>query len=910
MAVIEYIESPLGRLKYYNILSIEEYGLSKLEKIPYSIRILLENVLRQADGDLDNEYVKIVAGWDGSQSDREVPFTPARVLLQDFTGVPAVVDLAAMRDALYRLGGDPDVVNPMIPTDLVIDHSIQVDYFGTKLSIYKNIEIEYARNKERYSLLKWAQNAFNNFRVVPPGHGIIHQVNLEYLARLVFLDESKDGYLAYPDSLLGTDSHTTMINGLGVFGWGVGGIEAEAVMLGQPYYILVPEVIGVEIIGELPEGATSTDLVLTLTELLRRKGVVGKFIEFYGPGLSQLDIPDRATIANMSPEYGATMGYFPVDELTINYLYATGRDPKHIKAAMLYLKSNNLFYNPEDIPKYTETIKFDLSNVEPSISGPTHPEDRIPLRYAKEVFLKKLKQYLESKSSTHPAAKNDIYTWEGEGGAVHNEDKDVSIDIDGEKYKLRDGAVVIAAITSCTNTSNPSVMIGAGLLAKKAVEYGLKIKPYIKTVLAPGSLVVTEYLKESGLLPYLEALGFHIVGYGCTVCIGNTGPLLPQVANAIKKHRLYTVAVLSGNRNFEGRIHSLVKANYLASPMLVIAYGLAGRMDIDLYNEPLSYDPNNEPVYLKDIWPSKNEINKLLKNSISPELFKMKYKDVYLGDERWRSLESPIGKRYAWDDNSTYIREPPFFKNISLEPAKPGDIENARVLMLLGDRVTTDHISPAGAIPIDSPAGQYLINRGIKPLEFNTYGSRRGNHEVMVRGTFSNIRIRNMMVPDKEGGWTIYIPSGEVMTVYDAAMKYMEEKTPLIVLAGHQYGAGSSRDWAAKGTSLLGIKAVIAKSFERIHRSNLVGMGVLPLQFMEGEGWRELGLNGEESFRIKGISEGLYPRKILDVTARKDDGEEISFKVVARLDTPMDVEYYIHGGILQYVLRSFLSKRR
>lgn len=905
------LKTDFGEVAYYSLRKLEEEGIADITRLPYSIRILVENVLRHLDGKIFREEDLIaIAKWKREPSDiKEIPFMPSRVILQDFTGVPAVVDLAAMRSAIYRLGGNPKKVNPIIPSDLIIDHSVQVDFYGTSYAFYKNIEREYERNRERYALLKWAQNAFANFRVIPPGKGIIHQVNLEYLAKVVHVIENNGELIGFPDTVLGTDSHTTMINGLGVLGWGVGGIEAEAVMLGQPYYMPIPEVIGVKLIGEIPEGATATDLVLTITEMLRKKGVVGKFVEYFGPGLKNLSIPDRATIANMAPEYGATIGYFPIDEATLQYLLGTGRDPKHVKFVKRYAEAQKLFWS-ENLPEpmYTDVIEFDMSIVEPSISGPSHPEDRVPLRVAKREFLKHLKEYIGGKrGSLHHAG---ISKWENEGGKVITEEGagEVIVEYNGEKFSLTHGSIVIAAITSCTNTSNPSVMIGAGLLAKKAVERGLRVKPYVKTSLAPGSIVVTEYLRNSGLLPYLEALGFHLVGHGCTTCIGNSGPLPKPIADAIVKHGLYTVAILSGNRNFAGRIHPLVRANYLASPMLVVAYAIAGRMNIDLLNEPLSYDPNGNPVYLKDIWPSQKEIKEVLESALKPELYKEKYSKIFEGDQQWKELPAPKGDLYEWDPNSTYIKEPPFFKNMPLEPPQLEDIKGARVLALLGDRITTDHISPAGAIPPNSPAGKYLIEKGVEPKDFNTYGSRRGNHEVMVRGTFSNIRLRNLLVPDVEGGWTLHFPSGRRLTIYDAAIKYMEENIPLIVIGGKQYGAGSSRDWAAKGTLLLGVKAVIAEDFERIHRSNLIGMGVLPLQFKEGENWRTLGLTGKEVFEIKGISEGLYPRKELTVIAKKEDGTEIGFKVIARLDTPIEVEYYKNGGILQTVLRKFIKE--
>jgi len=908
------------KITVYRLDRFEEVGVKGVSRLPFTIKILLENILRNIDNKAITEDDAIaIAKWPSTIGTREIPFLPARVILQDFTGVPAVVDLAAMRSAMKSLGGDPRKVNPIIPVDLVIDHSNQVDYYGTSYAFTFNLEKEFERNSERYIFLKWAQKAFNNFRVVPPGRGIIHQVNLEYLATVVQLREQSNELIAFPDTVLGTDSHTTMIDGIGVLGWGVGGIEAEAVMLGQPYYMLIPEVIGVKLTGELPEGVTATDLVLTVTELLRKKGVVGKFVEFYGPGVSKLSAPDRATISNMSPEYGATAGFFPIDETTLQYLRITGRDESLIKLVEWYAKLQGIF-RTDDMPDpiYNEVIELDMSTIEPSIAGPKNPEDRIPLYKAKEAFLATLMEYLKGKKAMNggtPRIKTGSSL--SEGGPVNNNEKTnvmtetalypVRIQMGDQESTLFNGSIVIAAITSCTNTSNPSVLIGAGLLAKKAIERGLRTKPYVKTSLAPGSRVVTEYLEALGLLPYLEALGFHVVGYGCTTCIGNSGPLPPPVAKAISDYDLFTVAILSGNRNFEGRIHPLVKAAYLASPMLVVAYALAGRMDIDLTKEPIGYDPNGNPVYLKDIWPSQKEIKEAIEKSINPKMFKEKYADVFKGEEKWENLPVPEGELYSWDPKSTYIQEPPFFKDISPEPPELSDIKGAHVLALLGDRITTDHISPAGSIPKDSPAGRYLIEHGVDPIDFNTYGARRGNHEVMIRGTFANIRLKNLLLPGVEGGWTIHIPTGEKMTIYDAAMRYMKEGIPLIVIAGKQYGAGSSRDWAAKGTYLLGVKAVIAESFERIHRSNLIGMGVLPLQFKEGQSWKSLGLTGFETYDIEGISEGLKPKKELTVTARKKNGDVIRFNVIARLDTEIEIEYYRHGGIMQYVLRKMLK---
>lgn len=907
-------ESPLGKVYFYSLTELEKRGLVALERLPYAIRVLLENALRNlGNGFVGEEDLKAVVNWGEHSDTNEIAFFPARVILQDFTGVPAVVDLAAMRSAVKRLGGDPTLVNPQIPVDLVIDHSVQVDYFGTIYSFSLNVEKEFERNKERYILLKWAQSAFKDFRVVPPGKGIIHQVNLEYLAKVVQTKPFNDGLIAYPDSLLGTDSHTTMINGLGVFGWGVGGIEAEAVMLGQPYYMILPEVIGVRLVGKLPEGATATDLVLTVTEMLRKRGVVGKFVEFFGPGIKALALPDRATIANMAPEYGATMGFFPVDEETLNYLMFTGRNPEHIGLIEKYLKEQNLFYDGGIQPGYTDILELDMEQVEPSIAGPRRPQDRIPLKKAAEVFKKTLVEFFKKSPEFH----QDHHRWEEEGGIPHESAETlrkklsgIAIIEKGEQSYVDHGSVVIAAITSCTNTSNPSVMIGAGILAKKAVERGLMTPSHVKTSLAPGSRVVVEYLQRAGLMPYLEALGFHLVGFGCTTCIGNSGPLPPAVEKAILENDLVVVSVLSGNRNFEARIHNLVKANYLASPVLVVAYALAGRIDIDLLNEPIGFDPNQNPVYLRDIWPTHREIKDALSRALSPDLFKAKYSNIFEGDENWQTLDIPKGQIYEWDPNSTYIQEPPFFINLTLDIPETRNIKGARVLALLGDSITTDHISPAGSIPRESPAGKYLIARNVKPMEFNTFGSRRGNHEVMIRGTFGNVRLRNRLVPDKEGGWTVYFPTKEVMTIYDAAVRYQKDKTPLIVIAGKEYGTGSSRDWAAKGTALLGVKAVIAESFERIHRSNLVGMGVLPLQFVDDMNASSLGLDGTEVYDILGLEPEIQPRSYATVIAKKTNEKTAEFKVLIRLDSHAEVEYYRNGGILQYVLRKMLKETK
>ena len=874
------------KLKIFKLPWLEKQGFTKISRLPYSIRILLENMLRNCDGYLvTEEDVKAIASWQPKPPLREIPYMPARVLLQDFTGVPCVVDLAAMRDAVKRLGKDPKIINPLKPVDLVIDHSVQVEYFGTSYAFDWNVKREFELNKERYILLKWAQKSFKNFRVVPPGTGIVHQVNLEYLSKVV---QVENGF-AFPDTLVGTDSHTTMINGLGVLGWGVGGIEAEAVMLGQPYYITIPEVIGVKLTGELPEGVTATDLVLTITNVLRKKGVVEKFVEYFGPGVSKLSVADRATIANMSPEYGATCGFFPIDNETINYLKLTGRE-NIAKIVEVYAKEQGLFrYDDSPEPEYTDVVEIDMSQIEPTLAGPSRPQDKVLLREIKPHFDKVLKENYKI---------ND------------EQKKTVEIQFRNQKVELTHGSVVIAAITSCTNTSNPTVLIGAGLLAKKAVEKGLTAKPYVKTSLAPGSRVVTEYLQQAGLMPYLEALGFHLAGYGCTTCIGNSGPLPEQISKAITENNLVVTAVLSGNRNFEARIHPLVKANYLASPLLVVAYAIAGKIDIDFNNEPIGYDPNGNPVYLKDIWPSQDEINETINKVLSSKLFKKKYADVFEGNEYWKNIPITESELFEWDPNSTYIQNPPFFENLKLEVEPPKDITNAYCLAVFGDSITTDHISPAGSISENSPAGKYLIERGIPKSEFNTFGARRGAHEVMMRGTFGNVRIKNLMLPGVEGGWTIYIPTGEKMFIYDAAMRYKQENRPLIVIAGKEYGTGSSRDWAAKGTYLLGVKAVIAESFERIHRSNLVGMGVLPLQFKEGENRETLGLTGFEEYTIEGIAENLYPRKILKVTAKSSDGSIKTFEVIARLDTPVEVEYYINGGIMQTVLRKLLKNSK
>ena len=886
-----------------------------LRRLPYSLRILLENLLRHEDGvAVQRRDIEALAGWDpDAEPSHEIAFHPARVLLQDFTGVPALVDLAAMRDAMAEMGGDPGRINPQIPADLVIDHSVQVDAYGREAAFLINAEREYERNRERYAFLRWGQTAFDDFRVVPPDTGIVHQVNLEYLGRVVFGTElGGDEPLAYPDTLVGTDSHTTMINGLGVLGWGVGGIEAEAAVLGQPISMLIPQVVGFKLYGELPEGATATDLVLRVTEMLRERGVVQKFIEFYGDGIGSLSLADRATIGNMSPEYGATCAIFPIDEETLEYLAFTGRDPERVALVEAYAKEQRLFHEagaPE--AEYSDTLELDLATVEPSIAGPKLPQRRIPLSNAKWTFMRDLHEMFDRVELPDPDT--HLHTWEEEGGdpegaavattAPPRATVSLTTEEDGEQVgvELHNGSVVIAAITSCTNTSNPSVMIGAGLLARKAVERGLETKPWVKTSLAPGSMVVTEYLEEAGLMDDLEALGFHLVGYGCTTCIGNSGPLAEPISDAIEEHDLVACSVLSGNRNFEGRINPDTRANYLASPPLVVAYALAGRMDIDLQEEPIGTDAEGEEVYLADIWPSQREIRDTIRSAVKTEQFTEKYADVFEGDERWHALEIPEGDRFDWPAESTYIRRPTFLTDVLVEPPPLEDIEEARVLALLGDSVTTDHISPAGSIAEDSPAARYLMERGVEPKEFNSYGSRRGNHEVMVRGTFANIRLRNRLV-EREGGWTRHLPSGEEMTIFDAAERYAEEDTPLIVIAGKEYGSGSSRDWAAKGTLMLGVRAVIADGYERIHRSNLIGMGVLPLQFGSGENAASLGLTGEETYAIRGIAEGLRPGKRLPVEATKN-GAKTAFSAIVRIDTPVELEYFRHGGILQYVLR-------
>ena len=864
----------------HRLEALEKQGLSKLATIPFSLRILLENLLRFEDNRFVHaEDIKALAKWTPGTPQKEIAFMPARVLLQDFTGVPAVVDFATMREAMKRMGGNPKRINPLFPAELVIDHSVQVDSFGGPNAFALNAELEFQRNVERYAFLRWGQTAFQNFKVVPPDTGICHQVNLEYLARVVCAMPSGNKFEAYPDSVVGTDSHTTMVNSLGVFGWGVGGIEAEAAMLGQPSSMLVPEVVGFHLHGKLREGATATDLVLTVTEMLRKKGVVGKFVEFYGAGLSSLSIPDRATIANMAPEYGATMGFFPVDSETLAYLQFTGRGHEQIALVEAYSKEQFLFRTDSTPdPAFSDKLELDLGTIEPTVAGPKRPQDRVPLRQAKSSFTKVVE------------------------GAP---DKHVQVRNNGDSFDLSSGAVVIAAITSCTNTSNPSLMLGAGLLAKKAVEHGLQVKPWVKTSLAPGSKVVTDYLAASGLNTYLDKLKFNLVGYGCTTCIGNSGPLPEAIGAAIKDNNLVAVAVLSGNRNFEGRIHPLVRANYLASPLLVVAYALAGRMDMDLTTEALGTGTAGKPVFLKDIWPTPQEIETTVRAAVSTAQFLKQYGEVFEGDAHWKSMKVPEGDIYQWDPKSTYIKLPPYFENMPKTPPALADIHDARVLAILGDSVTTDHISPAGSIPVDSPAGKYLVANGVKPHEFNSYGARRGNHEVMVRGTFANIRLRNQLAPGTEGGWTLYLPGGEKMSIYDAAVKYREAGVPLVVIAGMEYGSGSSRDWAAKGTRLLGVRAVIAESYERIHRSNLIGMGVLPLEFKPGENRESLGLTGQELFSTEGVA-SLAAGKLVTVRAKSPDGKEKQFTAIARVDTPEEVSYYHHGGILQYVLRQML----
>jgi aconitate hydratase len=890
-----------------------EKAIPEVATLPFALKILLENLLRTEDGEnVRAEDIESLARWrPDAEPTREIAFTPSRILLQDFTGVPAVVDFAAMRDAMKRMGGDPKRINPLLPAELVIDHSVQVDAFGSGLAFRTNAEMEFARNRERYAFLRWGQKAFRNFLVVPPDTGIVHQVNLEYLARVVFADESaKPLPLAYPDTLVGTDSHTTMINGLGVLGWGVGGIEAEAAMLGQPVSMLIPQVVGFKLNGRLPEGATATDLVLTVTEILRKKGVVGKFVEFHGEGLASLPLADRATIANMAPEYGATCGIFPIDAETIRYLRFSGRPDSLIQLVEAYAKEQGLFHSATTPQAcYSESCELDLATVEPSLAGPARPQDRVRLGEAKASFETALKTFL-GKPKQKTSAKSPLPT--ATGASRESAPPPAPLQQNGAA-QVRHGSVVIAAITSCTNTSNPSVMLAAGLLAKKAVERGLKSQPWVKTSLAPGSKVVTDYLIEAGLMRHLEQLGFHLVGYGCTTCIGNSGPLPTAVSKAIEENDLVVAAVLSGNRNFEGRIQSEVRANYLASPPLVVAYALAGRMDIDLYHEPLGQDSSGNPVFLRDIWPAQQEIQSAIERSVRSDMFRKEYGEVFKGDERWSSLPVPEGDLYQWDPKSTYVKHPPYFVGMTATPPAVADIRGARVLALLGDSITTDHISPAGSIKAASPAGRYLIEHGVEPKDFNSYGSRRGNDEVMVRGTFANVRLRNQLAPGTEGGITRHLPGGEEMPIFDAAMKYEKEGVPLLVLAGKEYGSGSSRDWAAKGPRLLGVRAVIAESYERIHRSNLVGMGVLPLQFQPGENVASLGLTGEEVYEIEDLSAALADRQArrreIGVRATRADSTVRKFRAIVRIDTPQEVLYYQHGGILQFVLRQLLAKK-
>ncbi|SDL71052.1 aconitate hydratase AcnA [Sediminibacillus halophilus] len=879
---------------FYQLKALEDAGLGDITRLPFSIRVLLESLVRQHDGFvIKDEHVESLAKW-GKTEGKDVPFKPSRVILQDFTGVPAVVDLASLRKAMVDMGGAPDKINPEVPVDLVIDHSVQVDKYGTPNALQANMDLEFERNMERYEFLNWAQKAFDNYRAVPPATGIVHQVNLEYIANVVHALENESGeYDAFPDTLVGTDSHTTMINGLGVLGWGVGGIEAEAGMLGQPSYFPAPEVIGVKFTGSFPNGTTATDLALKVTQVLRKRNVVGKFVEYFGPGLKDMPLAHRATISNMAPEYGATCGFFPVDQESLNYLRLTGRSEDHIALVEKYCKENNLWYSSDQPdPEFTELVEINLSELEPNLSGPKRPQDLIPLSKMKESF---------NEAVTAPAGNQgfglDAKEFEKEAAIGHP---------DGKSSVMKTGAVAIAAITSCTNTSNPYVMLGAGLLAKKAVEKGLEVPAYVKTSLAPGSKVVTRYLEDSGLMPYLEQLGFSLVGYGCTTCIGNSGPLSPEIEDAIVENDLTVSSVLSGNRNFEGRIHPLVKANYLASPPLVVAYALAGSVDVDLYNEPIGTDNDGNAVYFNDIWPSIDEIKQEVAKAVTPEIFRKEYESVFDSNEKWNAIDTTDEPLYKWNDESTYIQNPPFFEGLSKEAGEVHQLNNLRAIGKFGDSVTTDHISPAGAIAKDMPAGKYLQEKDVSPRNFNSYGSRRGNHEVMMRGTFANIRIRNLLAPGTEGGYTTYWPTEEVMPIYDAAMKYQEDETGLLVIAGKDYGMGSSRDWAAKGTNLLGIKTVIAESFERIHRSNLVMMGVLPLQFVKGDSAESLGLTGRETFDVD-IDETVKPHDLVKVTATDEQGNKTEFEVIARFDSEVEIDYYRHGGILQMVLRNKLE---
>ncbi|MCY1481214.1 Aconitate hydratase [compost metagenome] len=908
-----------GTFTYYSLPEMEKQGYN-IEKMPFSIRILLENALRNFDDfAITRENIETLLNWKPEASDKDIPFKPARVLMQDFTGVPAVVDIASLRAEIARKGKNPDEINPLIPVDLVIDHSVQVDYFGTEYSYERNMDEEYKRNKERYQFLKWAQQSFSNFSVVPPGMGICHQVNLEYLSKGVI---ERNGEI-FPDTLVGTDSHTPMVNGIGVIAWGVGGIEAEAAILGQPIYFIMPEVIGLRLTGKIPLGSTATDMVLTIAELLRKYGVVGKFVEVFGPGLDNLSVPDRATIGNMSPEFGCTVTYFPIDDKTLEYMRMTNRSEEQVKLVEDYCKANLLWRTGNESITYTHILELNLSTIEPTVSGPKRPQDKILLKNFPATFADVLHQSFGRK---YIKPQEQLTRWFAEGGSslpmktettmvpdtkiegkIEDGMKIVTVTVGQEQFMLSDGAVVIAAITSCTNTSNPYVMIGAGLVARKAREHGLNVKPWVKTSLAPGSKVVTDYLIKADLLDDLQSMKFHIVGYGCTSCIGNSGPLPAHIAKAIDEHDLVMASVLSGNRNFEARIHPQIKMNFLMSPMLVVAYAIAGRVDIDLLNEPISYDPNQQPVYLKDIWPSDDEINTIMSSVLSPKQFANSYGTIFEGNAIWQNLEVPNEKIYVWDEQSTYIKEAPFFKNLPEHPQPLRDIENANVLLSLGDSITTDHISPAGSYGELSAAGKYLLSRGVEKADFNSYGSRRGHDEVMIRGTFANVRIKNRLA-DREGGYTKYLPTGEEMSVYDASVKYREAKIPLVILAGKEYGSGSSRDWAAKGTFLLGVKAVLAESYERIHRSNLVGMGVLPLQYKDGENAESLGLTGSEQFTITGIAEDIKPLKEVEVTALRKNGEKIQFKAIARLDSKIEIEYYRNEGILQYVLRQFLQK--
>ena len=920
------------KITYFHLDALTQRGVKGIDRLPFTVKIILENALRYAGGELVTEDdVLSLARWEpgqASKSEAEYPYFPARVLLQDFTGVPAVADLAAMRSAVARMHGDPQKVNPLVPADLVIDHSVQVDMFGSTLAFARNVEREYERNSERYALLRWGQQAFRNFRVVPPGTGIVHQVNLEYLASVVMTKDEDGETIAYPDTLVGTDSHTTMINGLGVLGWGVGGIEAEAVLLGQPLYLLTPEVIGMRLVGALPEGSTATDLVLTVTQILRKRGVVGKFVEFTGPGLSQLPLADRATIANMSPEFGATSTFFPVDAETLRYLRNTGREAELVDLVERYTREQGLF-RTDDAPEpyFDDLLELDLGTIEPSLAGPRRPQDRVPMRNLGQAFRAAFADRFKKQENN--ATESALIRLGYEGGSsdpdpvVQKEDQDkmgsksangqngrehdVLVSMTGMETHMTDGSVAIAAITSCTNTSNPSVMIAAGLVAKHAVERGLSVKPTVKTSLAPGSRAVMDYLTNADLVPYLEALRFHLVGFGCTTCIGNSGPLAEPVAEAVQENDLVVAAVLSGNRNFEGRIHPQVRASFLASPPLVVAYALAGTVDIDLTKDPVGTDVNGEAVYLRDLWPTQHEVSEVVAKAVTPEVFAKNYASVFEGDEHWRSLTNSTGELFDWDPNSTYIQEPPFFHGMSAEPAPVKDIRGARVLAMLDDSITTDHISPAGSFSPTSPAGHYLIEKGVEKRDFNTYGARRGNHEVMLRGTFGNIRLHNRLVPDKEGYYTVHLPDGEQTTIYEASMHYQQEGIPLLVIAGKEYGSGSSRDWAAKGPLLLGVRAAIAESFERIHRSNLVGMGILPLQFKQGENKESLGLTGKEVYDIEGIEAGLKPRQEVTVKVTREDGSTFSFQTLARLDSPIDVTYYQNGGILPTVLRRILK---